>query len=350
MWTKKLLLILCLCSVCQAAQVIRYVDPDAPGPAHDGTSWNDAYLSLSAWNTAEDTDLDTANNYMTVYCRSSSGTNDTTNFAMSGWITSATDYIEIIGADFPADGIWDDTKYILENATSSGSAITMQEDYVRFVNMQFLNKAPDGSNTIYISSVGTTDIRFDSCIFKADFSAVAATLSSGLRVNDATATVKVYNCVFYGFIEGADADFWAVWADNQSSLTLYNCTIYGNYAGIDQDVGTCAAYNCAVGNNTDDFVDTITIDYCCSDGGEGTNAQTPSGGAWANEFTAPGSDFSLLVGGNCVGNGTDNPGAGLYSDDIIGTARTTTWDIGAFEYATPAPPAAGGQLIMIQEF
>jgi len=90
----------------------------------------------------------------------------------------------------------------------------------------------------------------------------------------------------------------------------------------------------------------MTIDHCCSDDGDGTNAQGPSGGSWANEFTTPGTDFSLLAGGNCVGNGTDDPGAGLYSDDIIGTARNTTWDIGAFEIAA-APPATAGQVIII---
>jgi hypothetical protein len=37
-----------------------------------------------------------------------------------------------------------------------------------------------------------------------------------------------------------------------------------------------------------------------------------------------------------VGEGTDNPGSGLYSDDIIGTARSSPWDIGAFEYTSGA--------------
>ena len=35
---------------------------------------------------------------------------------------------------------------------------------------------------------------------------------------------------------------------------------------------------------------------------------------------------------------TSNPASGLYSDDIIGTARTSTWDIGAFEYLAGSPP------------
>ena len=49
-------------------------------------------------------------------------------------------------------------------------------------------------------------------------------------------------------------------------------------------------------------------------------------------------DFSVKNDSSVLyGAGTDNPGAGLYSDDIIDTARSSTWDIGAFEYV-----AAGG--------
>jgi hypothetical protein len=44
-----------------------------------------------------------------------------------------------------------------------------------------------------------------------------------------------------------------------------------------------------------------------------------------------------------VGTGTDDPGAGLYSDDITGTARTSVWDIGADEYVA----AAGGLSIPV---
>ena len=97
------------------------------------------------------------------------------------------------------------------------------------------------------------------------------------------------------------------------------------------------ATNCVAGNCTDDFNGTITIANCCSDDGDGANPQGPLGADWDNEFTDKDNGaFSLLVGGNCVGNGTDDPGSGLYSDDIIGTVRTSTWDIGAFEYGAPA--------------
>ena len=106
---KSLILAFIFCSIVQAAQVIRYVDPDAAGAAN-GTSWADAYTSLSAWEAAEQTDLVSAGNYHTVYCRSSGGTDDTTPFAINSWTTGSSNYIVIIGSDFPADGVYDNSK------------------------------------------------------------------------------------------------------------------------------------------------------------------------------------------------------------------------------------------------
>ena len=52
----------------------------------------------------------------------------------------------------------------------------------------------------------------------------------------------------------------------------------------------------------DDIFDDIggsTIDYCASDDGDGTNAVSPSGSDWANEFVDyANGDFTLLYTGN----------------------------------------------------
>ena len=150
------------------AQVIRYVDPDVAIPG-DGTTWDKAYASLFAWNAAEATDLDAANNYMTVHCRSSSGTNDTTPCNITGWTTSATDYIEIIGDDFPATGIYDATKYVLHNNDTASGTLYILEDFVRVHNLQILVTASSTADRsgFYVVNLGATpDIRIDSCIVK----------------------------------------------------------------------------------------------------------------------------------------------------------------------------------------
>ena len=89
-----------------------------------------------------------------------------------------------------------------------------------------------------------------------------------------------------------------------------------------------------------------TVDYCASDDGDGTNAVAPSGANWANEFSnAAGGDFTLVAGGNCEGGGTDDPGSGLYSNDMDGDAYTSPWSIGV-----DAKTAAGGASFMQQAY
>ena len=92
--------------------------------------------------------------------------------------------------------------------------------------------------------------------------------------------------------------------------------------------------NCIVLNNTDDFSG-CTVSYCCSDDGDGSYSQSPAAGG---EFTnLQGEDYSLVSGANSINTATDDPGSGLYSDDIMGTARSSPWDIGAFEFVSGIP-------------
>ena len=355
----KLLLILLLCSVCQAAQIIRYVDPDVAVPG-DGTSWDTAYASLFAWEAAEQTDLDAANNYMTVYCRSSAGTDDTTGFNISGWTTSVGDYIEIIGADFPSDGVFDDTKYVKAASTDGGNAtaITCSTFNVHFINLQIKvtqTSTYSAWGIIFQSIVDTGAGYVDSCIIKGVCSGTGA--AKGISINDAGWTAYVSNTVIYDFFIEGDSGFQGI-SNSIGDVYAYNCTIANCYYGYrrEQLYQYGYFYNCAVFNNTDDFSVPTIVDYCASDDGDGTNEQ---------DFTAEATDWNKVFENYaigdfrlkdyttppcCVGVGTDNPGAGLYSDDIAGTARTSTWDIGAFEYTVGAPPAAGGQVIMIKEF
>jgi hypothetical protein len=317
------------------AQVIRYVDPDASGAA-DGTSWTDAYTSLSAWNTGEGTNLVTDGDYHTCYCRSSGGTEDTTEFTLSGWTTGASNYIEIRGADFPATGIWDASAYILHGDDGGVYNIVVEEDYVRFHNLQFkvtTTGATVGVALDFVNNSAQTHF-IDSCLFRGVCSGTGQ--AYGLVVSHATAAidVTVYNTVFYDFVSGADAQHIAVYqAGTNSQITVYNSVAYNNYAGFWAQNGNIDCYNTVSGNNTDDWF-SGTQSYCASDDGSvgDANHQSPSGGSWANEFNNAGSgDFSLVLTGNCYNNGDDDPSSGIYSDDIIGRARSSPWSIGAYE-------------------
>jgi len=332
---KRLLLALILTAPCWSAQIIRYVDPDATG-AVDGTTWATAYRALSQWESHEQTDLDTANNYMTVYCRSSSGTADPNILYISGWTTSNTDYIEIIGDDFPTNGVWDATAYRLEQ--TNAHIVTIAEDNVRLVNLQVKLTATSGTQfrAIQISNVAAGgDQRFDSCIVKIVDDG-ASISSIAYHLIDSHAVVKISNCIAYGNTTSYHRGFYLY---SFATADLYNCTAYNLSSGINFWIfgaGTCSATNCAVGNCGDDFTgDTdadFTVSYCMTDDGAGSNSQDALSGDWDNEFVdANNGDFHLVAGGNGIGNGTDNPGSGLYLDDIRGVLRATVWDIGAFE-------------------
>ena len=91
-----------------------------------------------------------------------------------------------------------------------------------------------------------------------------------------------------------------------------------------------------------------TIDYCASDDNDGTNNVDETGGVgdtWVDSIPDFATNDFTLVDKHLNGVGTDDPGSGLYSDDIAGTERSSTWDVGAFEYESVA---GGSRLIMIQ--
>jgi hypothetical protein len=321
------------------AQVVRYVDPDAVGGG-TGLDWANAYTSLSLWDAGENTNLVTDNDYHTVHLRSSGGTADTTTCDLTGWTTDATHYIEIIQDDAPATGVYDNTAYRMEGTDKN--ILLIYESFVRVKGLQIqaTQTALGTVRGIYILAIaaGACDIRIQNVIVKGACSGTGG--AYGIDINSANADVSIYNSIFYDLVSGAGAGYHGVML-NSGALDVYNSTIYNCYYGMRRVNGTATATNCAVGNNTDDFFGTITVDYCCSDDGDGTNVQAPSGADWSNEFTdAANGDFDLVSGGNCIGNGTDDPGSGLYSDDIVGTARNSTWDISAFEFGLVAPDKA----------
>lgn len=312
------------------SQVIRYVDPDASGLG-DGTSWEDAYTGLEIWNTTEATDLVSDGDYHTVYCRSSGGTADGTYCFINSWITDVTHYIEIIGSDFPSDGIWDDEVYRMY--VLNMACIYVQADFVYVRNMQLYayESVDSGLRGIAVSNTSASSvIEIDSCSIRC---AGMASGNTNVGVyNVGPGTVYLYNSVLIDwgpYRSPAVGGGWSVRQANALGSTyVYNCTVYNTNTcngGLQNYTGTMVAKNCIVHSNRSgyDFDGTITIENCCSDDGSGTNAQTPLGGDWDNEFTDKDNlDFSILPTGNCAENGTNNPGSGLYLDDIIGNSRT----------------------------
>jgi len=305
------------------ATVDVYIDPDASG-AGTGVDWANAYNSINAAEAAEQTDLDSANDIMIFHCRASSGTVDSTNVTINGWTTSATDYLEIRTAstDRAAKNGWDATKFRLDVA--AGDGFYCLESYVRFDGLQI-----EAGDQAFLFAITSGDVRISNCRIQNSNYAIYVSQASDSP-----------NCKAWNNIIDTMNNDGIYWRTSAGTVDIYNCVVYNCVDdGIQVVSGNINAINCAVFGNGDDFIGTFTsIDYCASDDGDGTNSISPSGGNWANEFNDyANGDFTLLSGGNCKDGGTNDPGSGLYSDDMEGDARVSPWDVGIDEYI-----AAGG--------
>jgi len=267
-------------------------------------------------------------------CRSSSGTADTTAVTIGGWTTSDTNYIKIwtdpsLGNRH--DGKWNEGAYLLN---CDDSCIEINENYVRLDGLQAI-ATRSGSNypkIISIINVGTSDIRINSCILKANFSGGNARY--GIIVQDTDATVRISNTIIWDIVGNSSRLLSAGGATN---VYCYNNTLYNGNAGIYITDGTVDVINTVSFNNSDDFDGNENlIDYCASDDGDGTNAVDWNNGAtdWANNFVDyANGDFHLKsTAPDLKDAGTDLSSEG-FSDDIDGDSRPSPyWDIGADEY------------------
>jgi len=221
-----------------------YVDPDASG-ANDGSSWTDAFTGLSGYealgrNLVSLTESDTVN------CRSSSGTADTSGTVYwSGWTTSATYDITIIGDN--TSHKWDDTAYRMVEA--AGTAIYDQSGHnVTFRNCQF-----DGGTATTVVDLRGANFQFENCIFTG----------SGLRaIYFHTGGVASFeNCIFYG----NDYGFWV--QGSTGTIDVLNC-VFDNNTGWswDNSAATMNLDNCVIiEDNRGGSTATVNYDYCASE-------------------------------------------------------------------------------------
>lgn len=343
-------LIMLFSAILTSADVTYYVDTGSAGgngTTPEVTGATAAYKSLQACLAARAQDLtDNGGDVCRILCtRTNGGGMDTTavNMNQAGWVTSATCYVEISASDFPATGIYDGTKYVINNNDAATVQCTISKNYVRLRRLQFLIKTT-GTNTrrgLQLYSLDAANkIIVDSCIIKGDCAGTGE--AQGIYINDADALVDIYNTQVYGFFIASDTGFMAIRSVLATTVNLWNCTIWANQTGVVRTSGTVNATNCVVFDNEDDWSGTIVADYCASDD---ANASTYTNG---QDFTAEATDWNKIfvdyTTGNvtllnyttapcCVGVGVDDAGSGAYSVDIIGTVRNSTWDIGCYEYA-----------------
>jgi hypothetical protein len=313
-----------------------------------------AYQSLNQAEAGGQQDLTAGGgNTLTLHGnRTNGGGVDQVAVVVNGYITSATYFLAITQDDFPADGIYDNAKALLENNDDALAAIRIQDNHVRVLSLQILVTTTGGTNTgIYVDSIAAANAIFiGGCIVKGVCSGTGS--AYGVGFIDADIIGVVYNCTFSGF--DCDADFYGIRVNNCTTADLYNNTIYNCYRGIRQENGTVTAINCPVFNCTDDILGTVTLNNCGTEDGDdsGNNGNftiTQSADDWAALVVdAAGGDFDYTDESSELfetGNGATPKGT--FTDDIIGTERPGVdldWCVGAYDNAG-APPAGNAGIM-----
>ncbi|MDQ1284238.1 MAG: hypothetical protein QG620_586 [Patescibacteria group bacterium] len=324
------------------------------------------------WNTSST--CTGATNYFTISntgdsaiavakCRTTTGAADTTAVNISGWTTSAANYIKIWtdpSENYRHQGRWDESKYWL-NYTASGTynyAIDNNEEYVWIDGLQVSISGSPGTEAMGINNGPSSNgnALISNNIVKA--SLLAGGVQRGIS---SPRTSKIWNNQTYSF---EDTGFYFS-GYYSATIHSYNNTAVGNGGGFyNYNSGnTVIVKNNLAYNNTDNwnYGSGGTFDGTSTNNlsGPGSDAQIPATNArngvivhFADEAN---DDFHL----DSADTGARNQGIILYdagddanlnfTTDIDNEARRDaagTWDIGADEaitkiYRSVAPEADG---------
>ncbi len=346
-----------------ATTITRYVDTAATvgGDGQSQAHTNDggghrAYKSLAEWEAAEQKDLVTADEIHRVYCAGSA--RDETACTVAGWNDTGPSNYVLIAGDPAAP---DDDGVNPNNAFSTGHyriggvsdhALTMSINSWRIEDLQIDHQSATNNRTaLRVSSInpsnGTVDMKLHRIRIRWNTAETIAN-HDAIVAPDADAVLDIRNCII-DWARGGSAEAAAIFG---CDATLFNCVVTGADNGIQIDGGTAEIRNCAVFDNTDDFLDNsggaaaITIDTCASDDGDGTSAVDLSPGAgeadgWNDAFVDQANgDFAVKNAASVLADAGTTGGP---ATDILGASYGTA-DIGAFAFDAAGAPAFPAEL------
>lgn len=341
-----------LCGPVFGVEVVRYVDTASVGG--DGTTdaltgANAAYTLGGTWESTEGTNLVSDGDTHTVNFAASTGIADAL-FHVNGFTTGAANYLTMIVTDSDGTGIKNNTTYRIEGTNASTGMLKFSGavKHVRATGFQLHHTltSTTGGYGLEVSGVdaGASDYRFNNFIITTSGGGTGATYGMLLNDPDMT-TVRVWNTNIYSAWQyGVFSQF--------GTVNMYNANVRDARSGGIRNAsgGTVTATNCTV-SETIRPLTSVTADYCSTLGGEGTNAQFPSGtvevmGSTAENRTsasAVGRTW-LLIENPATGSGTIT-GAVIWASTTVAGAKIgsffnvsgTTWEcrdsetIGAIE-------------------
>lgn len=330
------------------ALITRYVDADSTAGGNGTTNSiipadpNRAYVSLNAWEAAEQQNLtDGGGDIAECICESNGvgHTADTSALAINGWTTAVGNYITIYtSAAARHDGKWNTGKHRL--VVPNTSIMDIYEDYVRLDGLQIATTFPTSSaNHGIIAESGLSgSIYVSNTIVWGHGN--AAYYQTGILA--LSGTVNIWNVIICGLhpslalVRGVNVD--------GATADIYSTTVGGGSVGIRRASGTVICKNTYAGGATTCYSGTITMTTCASSDATGSPGLT--GIAYDTDtFVNVGAgteDLHLAADGlsplQDVGTDTSGDPAPLnFTTDIDGQTRSGTWDVGADEYV-----AAGG--------
>lgn len=294
------------------------------------------YTTLAGWEAGEQGNLTTLNDlaYCELYAIA-----DTTQCTIDGWTTDSTRYVRIY-TDSTARhaGAWDTGKYRLELTTagSPGGCITNREAHTRFEFLQVYNTK--GTPLQFDEGIYSEATCFvDGCIVRGGWAGIDLTLGG----------CTCRNSVTYGGLRGGRSN-----NSGSPGNTWQNCTLIGSTVGlaIDSNVVYSTAQNVYVHGGTFGFSNLavttaggiVAKTNCMSSdttatnnsgGGGATNCTNSVAHSTANftNVTGGSEDYHIPTGSALKDAGVDL--SGTFTNDIDGTTRSGTFDVGADEFA-----------------
>lgn len=317
------------------------------GPTGTGSSITDGsvtwtwivtpdYSSLSAWESAQQGDLPTADEIRQAECYAFQ---DTTAVVIDGWTTDATRYCRVtVPTAERHDGKRNTSKYRLEaSANWSVGLLRVIEEYVRLEGLQVKNTAANEPGGIRCDG-GTGSQRISDCIVYDQTSSSAF----GFLLYSCTEII-VLNCLAMNI----NGDGFKVGTGGFVVAYCYNCVSVNN-AGYGFYVDAWRTLNCkncyAGGNTSADFGKhadgtlNLTTNHAEDGTGNTTTAFSTSSGAYFTTITAGSEDLHITTDSALKDAGTDLSADSKWvhpdgNVDIDGDTRSS-WDVGADEFVS----------------
>lgn len=298
------------------------------------------YSTLQAWEDACPANLVTADQVWQGQLKNQEFVSGSPLLTISGTTVDSTRYVELTteaGASF-ADHANKATNALRYNASNGagirwtgtyGTAITISQSYTRISKLQIT--ATGSSNAAACLSSGSIDyVDHNQCIFEGKTTATTVSMvGSNSRLRNSLVVAR--HASAGSIVQGT------------AGTNIYNSTLVSTAGtatnGFLSNYGTAICKNVYVGNVTNATAGSASVTKTTSF----TSVSGPPSGWSAAAFstatfesiTDGSHDLRLKTGSALIDAGTTE--STYAANDVIGTARSGTWDVGAWEV-----PAAGG--------